>query len=60
MGEMVRKFRCGIVVRPSPESVKEGIEEFFERRRDEFSEGLERLKREFSIENSSERFLREI
>lgn len=60
MGEMVRKFRCGIVVRPSPESVKEGIEEFFERRRDEFSEGLERLKKEFSIENSSERFLREI
>jgi len=60
MGETVKKFRCGIVVEVAPESVKEGIEEFFERKKEEFLEGLERLRREFSIENSVEKLLKEI
>lgn len=60
MGEIVKEYGCGMVVKPDAQSIKEGIEEFFERRREEFSEGLERLKMDFSIDGTVEKFLREI
>ena len=55
MGELVSSSGAGIIVRPEPESLKNGIMEMARREKEEFHEGLRTLAGTFSLERSAKR-----
>lgn len=59
MGEIVHKYNCGIIVKPHPESIRDGIVKFINEKRD-FKEGLLNLKKDFETKKSIQKFLEEI
>jgi len=60
MGPLVRSYQAGMVVEPSPESLKVAIVNHLGRERDDFKEGREKLYRLFDLEESVDLFLKGI